>query len=50
MFLLIIALLLLAAASLLPDRPPINDIVGIAGVVCGVIGLVLIATNTVVVL
>lgn len=45
MCLLILGIVLMVMAYFLPNKPPMNDILAIAGVIASVIGLILIAVG-----
>lgn len=43
--LLILGIVLMVMAYFLPNRPPMNDILAVAGVIAAVIGLILLAVG-----
>jgi hypothetical protein len=49
MIFLIVAFILLVVAYLLPDRGRLNDILAVAGVICGVLGIIMLFSGTMVV-
>lgn len=44
-WLIVLGLVLMAMAYFLPNRPPMNDILAVAGVIAAAVGLVLLAVG-----
>jgi hypothetical protein len=49
MIFLIVAVVLLAVAYFLPTRGRLNDILAVAGVICGIVGVIMLFAGTMVV-